>query len=187
MDSLRLWRILSEDSFKDLFLCPYVWVRSSEILRSRSWRLDVFVYSCHWNLKIFQSPPKYQLCLILSPTSRREVWRTQFESAGVSLTRVSYLKRVMGLHVVRVVKSARISANLAGFMLYKKKIIPSNILGYSFSCCIIELNITPQSDKMGKLKSFLISISLTAISLVWVNFFSIHKFCDANFKFLSFI
>ena len=154
MDSLRLWRILSEDSFKDLHLCPYVWVRSSEILRSRSWRLDVFVYSCHWNLKIFQSPQKYQICLILSPTSRRDgrVWRTQFESAGVS-----YLKRVMGLHVVRVVKSARLSDNLAGFMLYKKKIIPSNILGYSFSCGIIELNITPQNDKMGKLKSFLIS------------------------------
>ena len=183
MDSLRLWRILSEDSFKDLLLCPYVWVGSSEILRSRGWRLDVFVNSCHWNLKIFQSPPKYQICLIL----QKQVWRTQFESAGVSLTRVSYLKRVMGLHVVQVVKSARLSDNLAGFMLYKKKIIPSNILGYSFSCCIIELNITPQNDKMGKLKSFIFSISLTAISLVWVNFFSIHKFCDANFKFLSFI
>ena len=168
----------SEGFYRKTQICICVLI--SEILRSRSWRLDVFVYSCHWNLKIFQSPPKYQLCLILSPTSRGDgrVWRTQFESAGVS-----YLKRV----IVRVVKSARISANLAGFMLYKKKIIPSNILGYSFSCCIIELNITPQSDKMGKLKSFLISISLTAISLVWVNFFSIHKFCDANFKFLSFI
>ena len=144
MDSLRLWRILSEDSFKDLHLCPYVWVRSSKILRSRTWRLDVFVNSCHWNLKIFQSPPKYQICLILSPTSRRDgrVWRTQFESAGVSLTRVSYLKRV----IVQVVKSAQISDNLAGFMLYKKKIIPSNILGYSFSCGIIELNMTPQND-----------------------------------------
>ena len=68
---------------------------------------------------------------------------------GSALTRVSYLKRV----IVQVVKSAQISDNLAGFMLYKKKIIPSNILGYSFSCSIIGLNITPQNDKMGKLKS----------------------------------
>ena len=182
MDSLRLWRILSQDS--DLHLCPYVWVRSSKILRSRTWRLYVFVNSCHWNLKIFQSPPKYQLCLILSPTSRREVWRTQFESAGVSLTRVSYLKRV----IVQVVKSARLSDNLAGFMLYKKKIIPSNILGYSFSCGIIGLNITPQNEKMGKLKSFLISFyySSTRVSQFFQHSHVLRCLLP-TIKFLSFI